>query len=473
MLVASFVTNRSEMGNTRTYEDFSKFMGERPHRLGVVSRLYPQLTATFLTESLRNIYYGDNKKAGSFQSIDSNYFEWNIETNYIKRVPLAAVPVGTGVDGSEIEFVFGENYYQKEEIFKVENTGQQFFVVAPPVRRSDNTWSVMCRLIGDDYSSSIDPQDYNIGDLTKFIGNAKPELHDIGFVKYQSNVEKMRNYLTTIRVEDSYSAKYAAMEDTFIKIGQGKDQGCLTEKIYKLDPMKKNLVENFLYVRENMMLLAKGTMGVDGKSTISDRNTGRPIQIGDGLIPQIERFASKYAANKITINTFHQVMQTMVEKADTPEGNHFVFLTNSLGWGIVQRVLGSYLANRKTDGAYLWSKSGEGKYVKVGNTFDSYEWGGNVISFKQDITLTREYNKPYFLCIDLTTGKTSTTPPVMMFSLKGGDYMTYDMYGPGLKDGLSSGVVSTAVAGGISGIWGYAGIGVMNPYKSFILTGKE
>lgn len=53
------------------------------------------------------------------------------------------------------------------------------------------------------------------------------------------------------------------MEDTFIKIGQGKDQGCLEEKIYKLQPMKKNLIENFLYARENMILLAKGTMGVD------------------------------------------------------------------------------------------------------------------------------------------------------------------------------------------------------------------
>jgi hypothetical protein len=49
--------------------------------------------------------------------------------------------------------------------------------------------------------------------------------------------------------------------------------------------MKKNLIENFLYVRENMMLLAKGNMGVDGKATISDRGTGRQIQIGDGLIP--------------------------------------------------------------------------------------------------------------------------------------------------------------------------------------------
>ena len=78
MLVANFVTVRPTMGDTRTYEDFSKFLGERPHRLGVVSRLYPELTATFLTESLRNIYYGDSKKAGSFQSIDSTYFEWEV-----------------------------------------------------------------------------------------------------------------------------------------------------------------------------------------------------------------------------------------------------------------------------------------------------------------------------------------------------------------------------------------------------------
>lgn len=51
---------------------------ERPHRLGVVSRLYPELTATFLTEALRNVYYGDSKPT-KFQSIDSTYFEWEVE----------------------------------------------------------------------------------------------------------------------------------------------------------------------------------------------------------------------------------------------------------------------------------------------------------------------------------------------------------------------------------------------------------
>ena len=473
MLVANFVTNRPTMSDTRTYEDFSKFLGERPHRLGVVSRLYPELTATFLTESLRNIYYGDDKKAKGFQNIDSTYFEWEVETNYIKRIPFAMEPVGDGKDGSEIEMVFPENYYQLHEIFKIEATGQQCFVVSRPVRKADNYWSVMVRLIDDDYSSELDKDGCHVGDLTRFIGNAKPELHDTGFVKYQSNVEKMRNYMTTVRVDDSYSSKYALMEDTFIKVGKGDGNGNLSEKIYRLEPMKKNLIQNFLYARENMILLAKGNIGVDGKATISDRSTGRPIYIGDGMIPQIERFASKYAGNRVTVNTFHTIISTMVEKAESPTGNHFCFMVNEKAWAIVQRVLGDYLATRQTDGAYLWSKGGEGKYIKVGATFDAYEWGGNTISFKVDRTLSREFVDPYFLCIDLTTGKTSTQPPVAMYSLKGKDYIFNEVLGVGGRSGGDSGVVSSPVAGGMMTIHGYAGIAVYNPYRSFIMKIKE
>ena len=472
MLVANFVTNHATMGDTRTYEDFSKFLGERPHRLGVVSRLYPELTATFLTEALRNVYYGDSKPS-KYQSIDSTYFEWEVETNYIKRVPFAAEPVGDGANGSEIEMIFPENYYRLHEIFKIESTGQQCFVVSDSVRKADNMWSVMVRLLDDDYSSVLDTDGTHIGDYTYFIGNAKPELHETGWVKYQSNVEKMRNYMSTIRVQDTYSAKYALMEDTFIKIGKGENQGCLTEKIYKLDPMKKNLIENFLYARENMILLAKGTVGDDGKTTLADKATGRPIFIGDGAIPQIERFASKYSANRITIGTFHTIISDMVSKADKPTGNHFCFMCNEKAWAIVQRVLGEYLSTRKTDGAYLWSKQGEGKYIKVGATFDAYEWGGNTISFKVDRTLSREYQDPYFLCIDLTTGKTSTQPPIQMFSLKGKDYIFNEVLGVGGRSGGESGVVSSPVAGGLMTIWGYAGIAVFNPYKSFILKAKE
>lgn len=81
MLVAEFTTNHAAMGTTRTYEEFYKFLGSQPHKLGVVSRLYPNLTASYLTESLRNIFYNDTKKSNRFQSLNSLYFEWEVETN--------------------------------------------------------------------------------------------------------------------------------------------------------------------------------------------------------------------------------------------------------------------------------------------------------------------------------------------------------------------------------------------------------
>ena len=142
-------------------------------------------------------------------------------------------------------------------------------------------------------------------------------------------------------------------------------------------------------------------------------------------------------------------------------------------WAIVQRVLGDYLSTRSTDGAYLWSKGGEGKYVKVGATFDSYEWGGNVVSFKVDRTLSREFQEPYALCIDLTTGKTSTQPPVAMYTLKNGDFIFNEVLGVGGKTGNQSGVVSTPVAGSMMTIHGYAGVAVYNPYRSFILRVQD
>lgn len=82
MLVANFVTNRANMSATKTYEDFYKFLGTRPTRLGIMSRMYPELTATFLTEGLKNIFYMDNKKQ-NYRSIDSLYFDWDVEVNLL------------------------------------------------------------------------------------------------------------------------------------------------------------------------------------------------------------------------------------------------------------------------------------------------------------------------------------------------------------------------------------------------------
>ena len=56
-----------------------------------------------------------------------------------------------------------------------------------------------------------------------------------------------------------------------------------------------------------------------------------------------------------------------------------MFICNERAWSLIQRVLGDYLAKFRTDGTFLYSKAANG-YVKVGSTFDSYEYGGEKVA---------------------------------------------------------------------------------------------
>lgn len=275
--------------------------------------------------------------------------------------------------------------------------------------------------------------------------------------------------MTLFRVDENYSDRYKLMEDVLIKIAEGKDANCLSEKIYAMDPMSKVLMDNFMQAREQMLLMSKTNIDVNGKATISTRNTGREIPIGEGLIPQIERYCSKHVASKVTINTFHTIMNEMVQKADDPQGNHFIFICNEKMMAIINKVLMAYLKDFQTDGALFYSKVNGGSHYKVGASFNSYEFNGNTITFKVDRTLSREYLMPFAMCIDFTGGKTSATPPISLFSLKGKDLMLSKLHGPGYGES----VVSTMVAGGAMTAMGYGGIAVFNPYKSYILFSTE
>lgn len=171
-----------------------------------------------------------------------------------------------------------------------------------------------------------------------------------------------------------------------------------------------------------------------GKATIQDSDTNRPIYIGEGLIPQIEAACNKYAyAGKPNLQIFNQIMSDMSDKAQSDTGNTFTFIVNRKLWNDINMVLGEYLANYRTDGCYLYSKAankGQGGYVKVGATYNAYEYAGNTIIFAVDRSLTREYpDKGYGVCIDLTADKTTGKPAVAKYSLTGKDFITNKIAG--------------------------------------------
>ena len=137
MLVASYMGTHQTMGDTRTYQDFFQFLGARPERLGVMSRQYSDLTASFLTESLMNTFRMDGKSKEKFRSINAMMYEWNVDVNFIKRVEFAAIPTENGEGGSPITMAFKERFYEKYDTFRIEKTRQQCFVISRPFRRGE------------------------------------------------------------------------------------------------------------------------------------------------------------------------------------------------------------------------------------------------------------------------------------------------------------------------------------------------
>lgn len=468
MQLFNYSSVKSTMGTTKTYEDFHKFLGAKPHRLGIVARHYQDFTASYLTESLMNIY-ANKTKPTKFQNIDALVFEWEVDVDFIKRVEFAAVPIGDGSGGSDIIMAFRERYYEKYDTFRIEGSRQMAIVKTAPFRKADDYWEVVVQLIDADYASILDATACQPGNQTRFLTNYHPELSEEGYTKYQSNIERYRNHISLHRNDISWSAQFAIMEDIFIGLGQNKGSGNQEQTLYKMKKKEVELLENFMFARNNALLFGKSNYDVNGKCTVTEPHTGRPIPMGDGIIAQIERYAQKYAYAAMSANVMDTVMETMRQKSKKSDGNQYVFIVNEKMWSQIQRTLRSYLKEWQPVAPIFFSQKAGGN-VQVGATFDSYKQGGNQISFKVDKALTLEYpDKGYGICIDLTADLTTGTPALQMFTLKGGEFIRGFLKGMGGMSGVESGDIATPVAGSRLVHMGYAGVGVFSPYRSFIV----
>lgn len=199
-------------------------------------------------------------------------------------------------------------------------------------------------------------------------------------------------------------------------------------------------------------------------------DTNRPIYIGDGVIPQLNRYANKHVYNNLSLGVFETALGAMSERSDKPTGNTYTFVCNEKQWRDVNRLLATTLMNSRADGTYLWSKAKNG-YVDVGATYQSYSFAGNTVIFRVDRSLTLEFgsNRGYGFLLDLTPDMTTNTPAVNMFTLKNSEFISNYIQGVGGINGNTSGQVASNVAGNHRVIMGYAGVGVMNPYKAFFL----
>lgn len=209
------------------------------------------------------------------------------------------------------------------------------------------------------------------------------------------------------------------MEDVFIQIGKGQQD----DPIYVMNTAEKDCLDSFMAARNNALVWGKSNIDESGKPTIFDAETGREIVSSDGLIAQVERFATKMLFTRLNTKYFNKALQIIISKLDKPTGNNIAFICNTAMWNEVQDTLSSWIRDWKTEGTFLYSKASNG-YVDLGATYQSYSFAGNTITFKIDRSMDVEYpTRKYGLMIDLTADSASGKPALAQFTFKGGEFI--------------------------------------------------
>lgn len=143
------------------------------------------------------------------------------------------------------------------------------------------------------------------------------------------------------------------------------------------------------------------------------------IVSSDGLIAQVERFATKFVFEQLNVEYFKKVIMAMVAKCDNPSGNVFTMVCNTAMMMEVQRILDSTLKDYRIDAPFLYNKVGD--KVRLGAQYDGYSYLGNTIIFKLDRSFDIEYpDRKFAVMIDLTADGTSGKAAMEMLTFKNG-----------------------------------------------------
>lgn len=230
--------------------------------------------------------------------------------------------------------------------------------------------------------------------------------------------------MTLHRNDTSFSQAFAANEDVFIKVTNTNKNN--EQKIFKMNTMQKNLDDNFILARNQGLLWSHTNVDKNGKAAFSDKVSGNPIYVGNGIVPQIERFAHIVAFDTLLTDHFVEAMDYMSAKSDNIVGNDYVVICNSKLYSMVNKNLREYIRDWKTCGSFLWSKATGSKVpaLKVGATYVAYEANGNTITFMPDRALDLEYPyDAYGFMMDLTPDLAKGRPAIETFTFKGLDFV--------------------------------------------------
>ncbi len=359
-----------------------------------------------------------------------------------------------------------KKYYYKNETFELENK-QQLFVLREPIVLATDKIQLAVKLVTGDYSKKANTLYMKRGSKTRYLSNFQPEMSEKGYSRFMNNLERHRGFINRHRVQESRSGDFSALGMKYVQVANAGTAGGFD--YYKLPEMKQRLMNDLMLAVNNAMLFSETNFDDKFNCLITEED-GRPIPIGEGIIPQCRRFCAQQGYSTFTINILKNAIAEAVSKRVKKTGHKLVLVCNYRIFLQAQDVLDAIFGARIVANE-LFLKKINGDQLKVGATYAGYTFAGNDIILMEDAALTQRYPDKGFGIIINTIVETNkgTKLNIEQMTIKGAQLFEGSLSGMGGMTGYGSGSVASMIHANEYAMMAYRGVKVSDPYSTFIL----
>lgn len=310
---------------------------------------------------------------GNVMTIDQPSWEWSVMIDADRAVTIrdakwngAAITADStpGLGNTPIQLWLEDNWFGPTAILEFDDKEYQVRVAGAPYQ-DGNLWVYTC-FVADGQASSYIPADLlTPGSQVSRLASAVEEYSEEGDILNYNTHFKMRNYLTTIRINyDITGSAYSTVMAIALKDPKTGKSSYLWADYQEWVAMRE------WYKRcERMLVYMKNNVNKDGSCNLKGTN-GRPVFIGAGLLEQIASSNRRYYT-ELTAELLEDFLFDLSYNVLGTNERKFVGLTGEMGMREFDRILKEKVVNMNLiDTVFV---TGSGDNLTFGGQFKTYK----------------------------------------------------------------------------------------------------
>lgn len=389
---------------------------------------------------------------GNVMTIDQPSWEWNVMIEADRAVTIrdakwngAAIIDNTtaGIGNTPILLWLEDNWFGPTAILEFDDKEYQVRVAGAPYQ-DGNLWVYTCFVADGQPSSYIPANLLKPGCQVSRLASAVEEYSEEGDILNYNTQFKMRNYLTTIRINyDITGSAYSTVMAVALKDPKSGKTSYLWADYQEWVAMRE------WYKRcERMLVYMKNNVNKDGSCNLKGTN-GRPVFIGAGLLEQIAPSNRRYYT-ELTAQLLEDFLFDLSYNVLGTNERKFVALTGEMGMREFDKILKEKVVQMNLiDTVFV---TGSGDNLTFGGQFKTYKMTNGIeLTLKyfplyDDLTYNRKLHpvtlKPLesYRMTFLDLGRRDGEANIVKVVRKGREFVTWTVGGAVLPSGYGKSI---------------------------------